>query len=77
MVCIIVNVARWKEDPEWYNMKYMLYVRTEWRRYKRALIKRRETLKTDLKKPFYDEQINKCNENLLKVQQVITNLNQI
>ena len=75
MVRVIVDVNKWKADPEFYDMKYMLYVRFEWQRYKKALIKRRATLKTDIRKPFYDEQIAQCNDNLLKVQQVITNLN--
>lgn len=75
MVCVIVDTEKWKLDKEFYNFKYMIYVKSEWERYKRSLERNRLKLKTNIRKHFYDREILRCNENLLKVKDIINNLN--
>jgi len=72
---IIVEVEKWKADPEFYDMKYMVYVRQNWRRYLKAMIRIRGKLTTDRKKWFYDSEIHKSQDNLDKVKIVIDSLN--
>ena len=71
---VIVDVEKFKNDPEFYNEKYCDYILKNWNRYLSFCSKRRCECKTEKSKDKYLKWINTATDNIFKINQVKDNL---